>query len=308
MRETVEDLARDPLPRGDLKLLSRMLAELTHALRTLSPYRGIPKVTIFGSARTPPEHPAFRQAERFAREIVRRGFMVITGAGGGVMEAGHRGAGREKSIGVNIQLPFEQSANPVILGDRKLVTMKYFFTRKLMFVKETSALVCLPGGFGSQDETFEVLTLIQTGKSYPMPVVLLDAKGGGYWRSWERFVRRLLLAGGYVSPADLSLYKITDDAEEAVREIVRFYRVYHSLRYVGDTLVLRLKRPLPRRLLERLNSDFADLLAAGRIETTGPLPEESSEPALAPLPRLKLRFDRRHLGRLRQMIDRINAG
>ncbi|MEK7269425.1 MAG: LOG family protein [Planctomycetota bacterium] len=307
-RRTVDEIASSGLPDVDLKLLQRCLEDFVQAFKTLAPYRGKPKVTIFGSARTPTDHPAFRQAESFAREISRRGYLVITGAGGGIMEAGHRGAGRDKSIGINIRLPFEQGANPVIAGDRKLVTMKYFFTRKLLFVKETSALVCLPGGFGSQDETFEVLTLIQTGKSYPMPVILLDAKGGGYWRSWDRFIRRLLLAQGYISEEDVSLYKITDDVGVAVREITDFYKVYHSLRYVGDTLVLRLKRAPSRALVRSLNDEFRDILTDGSIEPTAPLPEEASEPSLERLPRLRLQFDRIHSGRLRRLIDRINRG
>jgi uncharacterized protein (TIGR00730 family) len=222
------------------------------------------------------------------------------------MEAGHRGAGRAHSMGLNILLPFEQYANTVIEGDPKLVHMKYFFTRKLMFVKESDALACLPGGFGTLDEALEVLTLLQTGKRNMAPVVLLDAPGGDYWRDFEKFIEKQLLQGGMISPQDRSLYKITDDCDEAVREVLSFFRVYHSMRYVKNRLVLRLRQRPADDLLDSLQEQFADILVDGRFELREALTEERGEPDLAALPRLVFQFNRRDLGRLRQLIDCLN--
>jgi uncharacterized protein (TIGR00730 family) len=224
------------------------------------------------------------------------------------MEAGHRGAGRANSMGLNIMLPFEQSANPIIAGDDKLVHMKYFFTRKLMFVKECDAVVCLPGGFGTLDEALEVLTLLQTGKHDMIPVVLLEAPGGTYWRMLEQFIHDQLLAGGLISLQDLHLFRITDRCEEAVEEILGFYRVYHSMRYVRRDLVLRLNRELDDAFLADLNRHFADILDGGEIRQTAALPAERNETHLADLPRLVFSFNRRDLGRLRQLIDCLNRG
>jgi predicted Rossmann-fold nucleotide-binding protein len=223
------------------------------------------------------------------------------------MQAGHEGAGREKSFGVNIRLPFEQTANPVIQDDPKLINFKYFFTRKLAFVKETSAIVLFPGGFGTHDEGFEALTLMQTGKGYVMPLIYLDPPGDRYWDEWEAYVDRQLVKRGMVSPEDKYLFTVTEDVELAVREIQAFYSVYHSLRYVRDVLVLRIQRPLPRELLAKLNEEFSDILVAGRIDQRGPFPEEANEPGIAHLTRLALRFDRHHFGKLRALIDRING-
>ena len=306
MRRTVEQLASSDVSRGDLKILSRSLREFRYAFKVFQPFQRRRKVTIFGSARTKEDHPAYRQAESFARQMAHHGWMVITGAGGGIMEAGHKGAGRELSMGLNIMLPFEQSANPVIDGDPKLVTLKYFFTRKLMFVKECSAVVCYPGGFGTLDETFEVLTLLQTGKQSLLPMVLVDEPGGTYWKNVEKFFGQQLLADGWISPEDVHLYKVTDSNEEAVEEILRFYRVYHSMRYVNDTLAMRLTGTLSPERLDRLNTEFSDIVVSGRIEQVAALPEESGEPELAHLPRLTFHFNRRNLGRLRQLIDAIN--
>ena len=306
MQRTVQQLHRDGTSRGDLKILSRTLRELRYAFKVFQPHRRRRKVTVFGSARTKPDHPAYLQAEGYARKMAQHGWMVITGAGGGIMEAGHRGAGREMSMGLNIMLPFEQSANPFIDGDPKLVTLKYFFTRKLMFVKECSAVVCYPGGFGTLDETFEVLTLLQTGKQSLLPMVLVDEPGGTYWKNVEKFFGQQLLADGWISPEDVHLYKVTDSNEEAVEEILRFYRVYHSMRYVNDTLAMRLTGPLSPERLDRLNTEFSDIVVSGRIEQVAALPEESGEPELAHLPRLTFHFNRRNLGRLRQLIDAIN--
>jgi uncharacterized protein (TIGR00730 family) len=306
MQRTIQRLEKDGTTRGDLKILSRTLRELRYAFKVFQPYRRRRKVTVFGSARTAADRPAYQQAVEFSRAMARHGWMTITGAGEGIMEAGHVGAGKELSMGLNIQLPFEQSANHVIEGDPKLVTMKYFFTRKLMFVKECSAVVSLPGGFGTLDETAEVLTLLQTGKQTMLPVVLLDEPGGDFWHHFGDFINKTLLVDGMISPEDVALYKITDSVEEAVEETLKFYRVYHSLRYVGDTLVLRICNRLTEEQVESLNDHFSGMLVEGKIEQVEALPEENNEPELANLPRLKLRFNRKQLGKLRMMIDRIN--
>ena len=306
IKEVADKLLADRADPGDVKLLAHALRELRHCLRVFRDYRGTRKVTVFGSARTPADHPAHRAAVEFGRLVADAGWMVITGAASGIMEAGHVGAGRDKSFGLSILLPFESAANAVIHGDRKLMNMRYFFTRKLMLIKESDAVVLFPGGFGTHDEAFEALTLIQTGKSHLFPIVFVDEPGGTYWTRWQDFVRDDLLNRGYISPADLSLYKITDDPAEAVREVTQFYRVYHSQRYVRGDLILRLRRPLSAATLAAIRADFADLLASGGFEATAALPQEANEPTLADLPRLRLRAVRNEQGRLRQLIDRIN--
>ncbi len=304
---TADKLVRDGASRGDAKILSRTLRELRYAFKVFADYRDRRKVTVFGSARTPSDHPAYQQAVEFSRAIAEAGWMVVTGAGGGIMEAGHLGAGRESSMGLNIMLPFEQAANSVIAGDRKLVHLKYFFTRKLMFVKECDALVCLPGGMGTLDEAMEVLTLLQTGKRNPAPVVLLDDLGGDYWRRFHEFIVNNLLSRHMISPEDLRLYKVTDRVDEAVYEVLNFYTVYHSMRYVRDTLVFRLNRSLSDKLLAEVNHAFTDILVDGEFVLRDALPEED-EPELADLPRLVFHFNRRNLGRLRELIDCLNRG
>lgn len=306
IRETADKLVRDDASRGDMKLLSTALKELRYAFKIFKPFRHLRKITVFGSARLPPSHPAFTAAVEFGRRMAEAGFMVITGAASGIMEAGHIGAGRDKSIGVNILLPFEQEANSIIRGDQKLMHLKYFFTRKLLFVKEGDGVALFPGGFGTQDEGFEVLTLVQTGKSQLFPIVMVDEPGGDYWTRWLEYVQDVLLARELISPADMSLFKVADSVDEAVREIVGFYRVYHSMRYVGGDLVLRLRHRLAEPLLQRLRGEFADIVMGGQIEQTTALPAEGNEAALAHFPRLRFRFDRKNLGRLRQMIDLIN--
>jgi uncharacterized protein (TIGR00730 family) len=308
IRDSADKLLRDKTSRGDIKLLSRAIRELRYAFRVFQPYRRRRKVTVFGSARTPPDDPAYVQAANFGRAMASHDWMVVTGAAQGIMEAGHVGAGREHSMGINIMLPFEQSANPVIAGDPKLVHMKYFFTRKLMFVKECDALVCCPGGFGTLDEGLEILTLLQTGKRDMVPVVFLDAPGGDYWQEFDVFVRKQLLARRLISPEDLSLYCVTDNHQTAANEVLNFFRVYHSMRYVKRRLVLRLQSELSPELLEALNTHFTDILVEGRFEQRGALPAEKDEPDLAELPRLAFYFNRRSLGRLRQLIDAINRG
>jgi uncharacterized protein (TIGR00730 family) len=306
IKESADKLADDNTSRGDLKILSRTLRELRYAFKIFSPYRRDRKVTVFGSARTGPEDPAYRQAVDFGRAMAEQGWLIVTGAGSGIMEAGHLGAGKENSMGLNIMLPFEQEANPVMAGDHKLVHMKYFFTRKLMFVKESNAICLLPGGFGTLDEGLEVLTLLQTGKRDMVPVVFLDQPGGDYWAGFRQFVEDKLLGNGMIEQDDLSLFKMTDDVTEAVDEILGFFRAYHSMRYVRKRLVLRLTRMPDDRALDAINSQFADILSQGRFSAGGPLPEEKDEPDIADLPRLYFHFNRYSLGRLRQLIDWLN--
>jgi uncharacterized protein (TIGR00730 family) len=306
IRETADKLVRDGASRGDMKLLATALRELRYCLKVVKPYRHRRKVTVFGSARLPADHPAYIQTVTFSRLMAQAGYMVITGAAQGIMEAGHVGAGREQSIGINILLPFEQRANPIIAGDPKLMNLRYFFTRKLMFVKEADAIALFPGGFGTMDEGYEALTLIQTGKSHLFPIVMVDEPGGDYWQQWQRFVTDVLLPRRLISPADLALYKITDSATEAVAEILNFHRVYHSMRYVGGELVLRLANWLPSALLEKIRHDFADIVVSGTFEQCAALPAEANDTDVANLPRLRFRFDRRNLGRLRLLVDLIN--
>jgi uncharacterized protein (TIGR00730 family) len=306
IKETADKLVRDGAGRGDVKLLATAVKELRYCFRLFAAYRGKRKVSVFGSARTKPTHPAYLAAVEYGRKMAEAGWMVITGAGGGIMHGGVEGAGRENSFGLNIILPFEQSANPVVHGDPKLMNMRYFFTRKLMFIKESDAVVLFPGGFGTHDEGFEALTLIQTGKSHIFPLVCVDQPGGTYWQQWAKFIEDGLLANGYISPADRSLYFVTDSVEAAVREVTNFYRVYHSMRYVRGSLVLRLQSKLGDALMTRIRAEFADILAGGAFEQVAALPDESNEPLLADMPRLKFRFARHHVGRLRQLIDLVN--
>jgi len=307
IRESADKLHADRTDRGDLKILSRTLRELRYAFKVFANYRGRRKVTVFGSARTPSDAPAYLQAMALGREMAQRDWLVVTGAASGIMEAGHRGAGREHSMGLNIMLPFEQSANEVIRDDPKLVNMKYFFTRKLMFVKECDAVVCLPGGFGTLDEALEVLTLLQTGKGEIVPVVLLDEPGGSYWTDFQKFIDKHLMDGRMISPADYSLYKIFDSVDDTVEEIAHFYRVFHSMRFVRKQLVFRLQHKLTDEALVRLNSEFTDVLAGGEFVQRDALKEEADEYTVVTLPRLAFHFNRRNFGRLRELIDVINA-
>jgi uncharacterized protein (TIGR00730 family) len=307
LRHASEHLPTEHTAHHDLKLLSRAIRELRKAFTVFEPYRKQKKVTIFGSARTPRDAPAYEQAEVLGRRMVENGWFVVTGAATGIMEAGHRGAGRENSMGLNIMLPFEQESNEIIRGDEKLVTMKYFFTRKLMFVKECDAVVCLPGGFGTLDEALEVLTLIQTGKRELMPVVFLDAPGGHYWRDFLKFVRRNLLDEGMISPDDLSLFLLTESIDETVADVVTFYRVFHSMQYNNDRLMLRLKQKPTERQLATINREFADILTDGEFAFRDAPAGEPNEPEFAALSRLEFHFNRRNHGRLRKLIDWINA-
>lgn len=306
IKDTADRLARDKATRGDLKIISRALRELRYAFKVFTPYRRQRKVTVFGSARTQPDDPKYQAAVKFGRRMAEEGWMVVTGAGGGIMEAAHEGAGTEMSMGLNIMLPFEQESNAVIRGDSKLVNLKYFFTRKLLFVKEVHSIVSCPGGFGTLDEAFETLTLVQTGKRDLMPIVFLDEPNGTYWTGWQDYVAKELLGNGMISPADLSLFKVTSDIDEAVDEVLGFYDVYNSMRYIRDKLILRLHVDPPATLVERLNDEFGDIVASGKIETAEVHRIEADDDHLKDLARLSLKFNRRSVGRLREMIDLIN--
>ena len=291
----------------DLKIVNRAVKELRHAFRVFHDYRDRRKISIFGSARTASDDPNYQMAFQFSRRIVEEGFMVITGGADGIMRACQEGAGRENSFGVNIMLPFEQGPNATIADDPKLVTFKYFFTRKLVFQKEANAIALFPGGFGTHDEGFEILTLAQTGKSDPQPIVCLQAPGCDYWDDWYNFVTRQLLNRHLINPEDLSLFKITTSVDEAINEIGRFYRRFHSIRYVGRLLAIRLKTGISPEQVAGLHDTFGDLLSEGTFELRGPLPEELDEPDLKDLPRLAFTSNRRSASRLRQLIDHLNA-
>lgn len=300
-------LLTDVKDRGDVRVIRTALSELRYAFRLFAPYENTRKVTIFGSARTLPTRQEYLEAVEFARKIADAGFMVITGAGPGIMQAGHEGAGLEKSFGANIRLPWEQSANPIIDKDKKLVTFKYFFTRKLTFVRHSDAIVLFPGGFGTLDEGYEALTLMQTGKSRLVPLVLLDRPGGAYWRVWDKNIREHLLRGQMISPDDLSLYQIADNAAQAVKIITRFYRNFHSSRFVKDLLVLRLKNAPTQSAVDSLNVDFEDIVLTEKFKIIEATPEEKEDHDHVELPRIAFGFDRRQYGRLRQLIDVING-
>jgi len=290
----------------DLKIVNRAVKELRHAFRVFHDYRDRRKVSIFGSARTASDDPNYQMAFQFSRQIVEEGFMVITGGADGIMRACQEGAGRENSFGVNIMLPFEQGPNATIADDPKLVTFKYFFTRKLIFQKEANAIALFPGGFGTHDEGFEILTLAQTGKSDPQPIVCLQAPGCDYWDEWYAFVTHQLLARHLINPEDLSLFKITSSIDDAINEIRSFYRRFHSIRYVGRLLVMRLKTTIALEQVAGLHQAFGDLLSEGTFELRGALPEELDEPDLRDLPRLTFISNRQSASRLRQLIDHLN--
>ena len=311
-RRYVEELAYtairlldDGTPLADLKLLNASMRELRYALALFAEHREQRKISIFGSARTRRDAPEYAVAKEFATKAADAGFWIITGGGDGIMRACQEGAGRDRSFGLNIRLPFEQKPNDIIAGDPKLVTFRYFFTRKLLFVKEASAVVMFPGGFGTHDEAFEVLTLIQTGKAPLMPILFISAPGRPFWEHATSYVRERLRAGGLISEEDLHLFRVTDDADGAVAEIRRFYRVYHSSRYVGDELILRLHREPGPDMLERFSKDFADIIVRGTLRVSGPLPEEI-DPIHPELPRLVFNFNRINYGRLRKLIDALN--
>ena len=299
-------LGRDAASREDLKIVNAALKEMRYAFKVFAPYRDVKKVSVFGSSRSQPGDPDYEQARAFGHAIAEHGWMVVTGAGPGSMEAANEGAGAAKSFGVNIRLPFESDPNPVIAEDPKLINFKYFFTRKLMFIKEASAFVLLPGGFGTMDEAFELLTLIQTGKSDMHPVVLLDSPGGTYWEGFVDFVKHDLVGRGYVSAEDLDLFTVTDDIERAADELSRFYANYDSMRFVSNRLVLRLEHAPDDETLHALSDTFTDILAGGAIERVDPFPPEINDDDALDKERIALHFDRASYGRLRQLIDTLN--
>jgi uncharacterized protein (TIGR00730 family) len=302
-------LIGDEANLGEVKLISRSLKELRYALKVFRPYLDAPKISVFGSARTPEEHPDYQAAVRFSKTMAESGWMVITGAGDGIMRAGHAGSGKDAAFGVAIRLPFETNANDYIVGDPKLITFRYFFTRKLIFMWMSHAIALFPGGFGTQDEGFEALTLIQTGKAPLVPIVMVDAPGShdagtGYWQHWNTYVNKSLLDNGWISPEDKNLYFVTDDPAAAARHVSDFYRNYHSQRFVRDELVLRIRRPLKAAQVEQLSAEYAELIVEGNIQQGGPLQGERDH---LHLPRLWFHHTKHGYGKLRALIDQVNA-
>ncbi|MBI4698063.1 MAG: TIGR00730 family Rossman fold protein [Nitrospirae bacterium] len=290
-----------------LRLMNTTMKEMRFTGKVFGAYRDVKKVTVFGSARTRPDEPVYEMARLFGKKLADAGYMVITGGGGGIMQAANEGAGPENSFGVNIQLPFEQKPNPVVLGNPRLITYKYFFVRKVAFIKEASAIALFPGGFGTLDEAMETLTLLQTGKHNPMPLVLVDEPGGTYWQQWMRIFREELLADGYISESDFNLFEWVDTVDSAVKKITHFYRRYHSVRYVNKKLVIRLLSNVDAPFVEDLHKRYSDiLLPNGKMYLSNSLPEEADDPAIIHLPRLVMNFNCKDYGRLRQLIDDIN--
>ena len=304
--KTVGDLAEGKASTLDIKIASSALEEMVKAYGVFAPYRNTPKVSIFGSARTAPNSEIYDLTVRTAAALADSGFMVVTGAGPGIMEAGMVGAGREKSIGVSIRLPFETGANSVIAGDEKYVSMRYFFTRKLMLVKESQAFLCLPGGFGTLDETFELLTLAQTAKSVPVPIVFLEVPGQPFWTPLMKAMEPLLIEHGLISPSDVTLYRITNSVEDAVNEITSFYHNYQSLRFVGDRMYLRVKRAIPENEFLAIASKYSHLSSDGVLEQTGPTPEEVSDDDSVDMYRVALHYSAKGFADVRPLIDELN--
>ena len=299
-------LGKESADRGDLKLVNNTLKELRYSFKVFSPYRAIKKVVIFGSARSKSNSVEYKMAEEFSRKLTEKKYMVVTGGGPGVMEAGNKGAGSGKDFALNIRLPFEQKPNSYIDEKEKLINFKYFFTRKLIFVKETDATALFPGGFGTLDEGFEMITLVQTGKSRPRPIVLMEPKGSTYWASWMNFVKSQLVKKGFIKKEDLSLFTIVKTSDQAIRCIEDFYRVYHSIRYVLGLAVIRLNRKISEKTLKLINQEFKDILTSGQIKVSPPTPKEIQEKEFLDLPRLVMNFNLRDYGRLCEMIQVIN--
>jgi uncharacterized protein (TIGR00730 family) len=293
----------DQLDTGQIKLVTRSIKEMRYAYRIFNKYKGARCVSIFGSARTPEDHLDYLAAKEFSAQIASLGWMCITGAANGIMKAGHEGMKKEQSFGLSIRLPFESSSNAVIEGDPKLISFRYFFTRKLMFMSHSDAMVAFPGGFGTMDELFEMLTLIQTGKANIIPLVLVEGEGGVFWKAWEHYLKTHLSKNGWISKADQSLYYHSKSPEDAVQHIVQFYKRYHSSRYVKDDLVIRLKEALTPRQLASLNRRYSQIVAEGKINAVNAFAEETDH---LELPRLAFRHTRRDFGVLRQLIDAIN--
>ena len=294
--------------KADLRLMNSTMKEMRFSTKIFGPYRNIKKVSVFGSARTSPEEPVYKMAHQLGRRLAEMGYMVITGAGQGIMQAVNEGAGAENSFGVNIRLPFEQKPNPVIYGNPRLITYKYFFNRKIVFIKEANAIVLFPGGFGTLDEAMETLTLLQTGKRDPLPLILCDEPGGEYWSHWIRFFENELLLQGYILKSDFNLFERVDSVDAVVERIQRFYSRYHSLRHIYKQTVIRLNSNIDVKAVERLNEQFSDIIApGGRICLSGALPTEEDEPEIYDMPRLLVDFNKKDFGRLRELIDVINS-
>ena len=309
LKEIIQTVCKIPqidIDTGDWKLLSRSVKELKNSFQRFTPYRDKRKVAIFGSARTPADDPLFLMAEKFSKSITENDFMVITGAGGGIMEAGNKGGGDE-SFGVNIRLPFEQSANDYIKNSSKLVSYNYFFIRKLMFIKESDATVLFPGGFGTLDEAYEGLTLIQTGKSLPRPIILMQNPGDDYWQTWVSFFSEIMLRDKYISPDDMELFTICESNDEAVEIITGFYKTYLSLRYVGDHAVVRLNNELSDQNISELNKHFSDIVVEGNIDRCEPFPDEVATKDNLKKFRISFKFNKVNFGRLVSMVKMINS-
>jgi len=305
---TTVKLGKESSDTGDIKLANNALKELRYSFKIFSPYRNIKKVIIFGSARSKKSSAEYKMAEEFARKLTAKGYMIVTGGGPGVMEAGNKGAEAGKEFALNIRLPFEQKPNPYIDEKDKIINFKYFFTRKLMFIKETDATALFPGGFGTHDEGFEALTLMQTGKSKPRPIVLMEPKGSTYWTAWKRYVVDHLLKSGFINKEDINLFRIMKTTDEAIRYIDNFYSVYHSIRYVSGLTVIRLNREISPETLELINKKFKDILTSGEIKTSPPTDKEIQGGEFLDLPRIVMNFNMRDYGRLCEMIHIINAG
>ncbi|MFA5093580.1 MAG: TIGR00730 family Rossman fold protein [Candidatus Omnitrophota bacterium] len=303
---TAVKLGRESKDKGDLKLVNNVLKELRYSFRVFSPYRNIKKVIIFGSARSARTSAEYKMAEDLSMKLSEKGYMIVTGGGPGVMEAGNRGAIAGQDFALNIRLPFEQKPNPYIDEKEKLINFKYFFTRKLIFVKETDATTLFPGGFGTLDEGFEMMTLIQTGKSKPRPVVLMEPRGSKYWTDWLRFLKNHLLKKGFINKEDFSLFYLAKTNTAAIKYIENFYRVYHSIRYVSGQTVIRLNKKISDKTLALINKKFKDILTSGEISFSTPVAEEIQKNEFVDLPRLIMNYNMRHYGRLCQMIQVIN--
>jgi uncharacterized protein (TIGR00730 family) len=307
MITTALEMAREEMSAADLKLISRSVKEMRSAAKFFAPFKHLRKVAVFGSARTQSDSSDYKLAMDFGCEMVRHGFMLITGGSDGIMGAVQQGAGRAHTFGLNIRLPSEQRVNEVVEGDPKLITLNYFFTRKLSFVKEAHAFALFPGGFGTLDEAFEVFTLMQTSKARIVPVVLLDHPHGKYWEKWTEFLTERLLKFGFISAEDFAFFKIKHSAQEAAAEITRFYKVFHSARWVGERFVIRLNRCLSTNTLVGLNKQFPDIVRTGEIVQQAALAKERNELEIRHLPRLVFTPFRTRFGRFRQLIDAINA-
>jgi len=306
MLTTVVKLGMESNDRGDLKLVNNVLKELRYSLKIFTPYRHQKKVIIFGSARTKKKSLDYKMAEELAQKLTAKNYMVVTGGGPGIMEAGNKGSAHGKDFALNIKLPFEQKPNPFLDEQERVINFKYFFVRKLIFIKETDATTLFPGGFGTHDEGFEMLTLVQTGKSKPRPIILMEPKGSTYWKNWINFVQKELANKKFIDPSDMNLFQVAKTVDQAVGYIDEFYKVYHSIRYAGDKTILRLNREISSKTLKLINREFKDILVQGKIEVSPPAEDEAKESEHLDLPRLSMKFNLRDFSRLCEMIRAIN--